>query len=225
MNEERSLEEVQCGMLLRSIYVLIAPVMLMFAALACGTVVTDQAYYTCPTAIPQPTATVLAGTPEPTLAPPPTPYTIAPPQDFYVGDAVFVGQPGAPLRLRFLLQNVQVQPAGTQNLVTWRLEIRNVGTATYEAIPPALMVITRITTANGAMNGTWNTSESAMNAAGFTNENYDPLPAGATRIYRLAAYIPAGSPDQFAYLLNGDGGNRITWVNVANPYCSGDVGD
>lgn len=225
MNEERSLEEVQRGMLLRSIYVLIAPVMLMFAALACGTVVTDQAQYTCPTPIPQPTATVLPGTPLPPPVIPPTPYTIAPPQDFYVGDAVFVGQQGAPLRLRFRLQNVQVQPADTQHLVTWRLEVRNVGTSTYEAIPPALMMITRVTTANGEQTGTWRTSETAMNAAGFTNENYDPLSSGTTRIYRLAAYIPVGNVSQFAYLLDGDGDNRITWTNQSNPYCSGDVAD
>lgn len=225
MNEERTLEQVQRGMLLRSIYVLVAPVMLVFAALACGTIVTDQAQYTCPTAIPQPTATVLAGTPMPTLAPPPTPYTLAPPQDFYVGDAVFVGQPSAPLRLRFRLQNVQVQPAGTQNLVTWRLEIHNDGTTAYEAIPPALMLITRITTANGDQSGTWRTSEAAMNAAGFTNENYDPLLPGVTRTYQLAATIPMGNVSQFAYLLDGDGGNRITWTSQSNPYCSGDVGD
>jgi hypothetical protein len=223
MTTEMSLAQVQRSMLLRSIYLLVAPVMMMFAALACGTVVTEQAQYTCPTPIPQPTSTVLAGTPIPTLPPPPTPYTITPPQDFYVGDAVFVGQPGAPLRLRFRLQNVQSQPAGSLNRVTWRLEIRNLGITTYETIPVALMVITRINTASGEQTGTWRTSEAAMQAAGFTNENYEPLAPGSTRTYRLAAYIPAGSVGQFAYLLDGDGGNRITWVNAANPYCSGDV--
>ena len=212
-------------MLVRSIYVLVAPIMLVFAALACGTVVTEQAYYTCPTTLPQPTVTVLSGTPEPTSAPPPTPYTIAPPQDFFVGDAIFVGQAGAPQRLRFRLQNVQVQPGASGNLVTWRLQVRNVGTMTYETVPVALMVITRITTTSGEQTGTWYTSEAAMTAAGFTNENYDPLPPGATRVYRLAAYIPAGNVRQFAYLLDGDGGNRITWTNQTNPYCSGDVGD
>lgn len=225
MNEERTLQAIQRGMLLRSIYVLVAPVMLVFAALACGTIVSETASYTCPTAIPQPTSTVLAGTTEPTLAPPPTPYTLAPPQDFYVGDAVFVGQPGPPLRLRFRLQNVQTQPAQSQNLVMWRLEIRNLGSATYETVPVALMVITRITTASGEQTGTWRMSEAAMTAAGFTNENYDPLPPGGTRVYRLAAYIPAGNVRQFAYLLDGDGGNRITWSNQSNPYCSGDVAD
>lgn len=230
MKNELSLAQVQRSMLLRSIYLLVAPVMLILAMLACGTVVTQQAYYTCPTAIPPtaaPLPTVLPGTPIPfpTLALPPTPYNITPPQDFYVGDAVFVGQQGAPLRLRFRLQSVQSQPAGSQNLVTWRLEIRNLGSVNYETIPVALMVITRITTANSEQTGTWRTSDAAMNAAGFTNENYDPLTPGSTRVYRLAATIPAGSVRQFAYLLDGEGGNRITWMNAANPYCSGDVAD
>ncbi len=225
MKNELSLAQVQRSMLLRSIYLLVTPVMLLFAALACGTIVTNPPSYICPTAAPQATATTLAGTPIPTLPPPPTPYTIIPPQDFYVGDAVFVGQQGAPLRLRFRLQNVQSQPTGSRNLVKWRLEIRNLGSATYETIPVALMVVTRINTANGEQIGTWRTSETAMAAAGFTNENYDPLTPGSTRTYRLAAYIPAGSVNQFAYLLDGEGGNRITWVNAVNPYCSGDVAD
>ncbi|MCA0454931.1 MAG: hypothetical protein LCI00_13235 [Chloroflexi bacterium] len=225
MNDELSLAQVQRSMLLRSIYLMVAPIMLLFVVLACGTIVTDLASYICPTAVPQATATTLAGTPMPTLPPMPTPYTITPPQDFYVGDAVFVGQSGAPLRLRFRLQNVQTQPAGSRNLVTWRLEIRNLGSATYETIPVALMVIIRINTASGEQSGTWRTSETAMAAAGFTSENYDPLTPGSIRVYRLAAYIPAGSVRQFAFLLDGEGGNRITWVNAANPYCSGDVAD
>ena len=228
MNHEMPLAQVQRSMLLRSIYLLVTPIMLVFAALACGTLVTDTASYTCPTGVPQATATTLAGTPQPTLPPPPTPYTITPPQDFYVGDAVFVGQPGAPLRLRFRLQNIQTQPApplggSPRTLVTWRLEILNLGSATYETIPVALMVITRINTASGEQTGTWRTSEAAMDAAGFTNENYDPLPPGSTRLYRLAAYMPSGTVRQFAYMLDGDGGNHITWVNATNPYCSGDV--
>jgi hypothetical protein len=225
MKNELSLAQVQRSMLLRSIYLLVAPVMLLFAVLACGTLVTDLASYTCPTSVPQATATTLAGTAIPTLSPPPTPYTITPPQDFYVGDAVFVGQSAAPLRLRFRLQNVQSQPAGPRNLITWRLEIHNLGSVSYETIPVALMVIIRINTASGEQVGTWRTSDAAMEAAGFTNENYDPLTPGSTRIYRLAAYIPVGSVNQFAYLLDGDGGNRITWVNATNPYCSGDVAD
>lgn len=230
MNNVLSLAQVQRSLLLRSIYLLLAPAMLLFAALACGTVVTDTASYTCPTPIPQATVTTLAGTPIPTLLPPPTPYTIHSPQDFYLGDDVFVGPQGAPLRLRFRLQNVRSLPApplgsSPRNLVTWGLEIRNLGSVSYETVPVALMVITRITTANGEQTGTWRTSEAAMKAAGFTSENYDPLTPGSTRLYRLAAYIPAGHVQQFAYLLDGDGGNRITWINAANPACAGAVAD
>jgi hypothetical protein len=196
---------------------------LLLTMLACGTVVTDTASYICPTALPKPTATVLAGTPLPTLAPPPTPYTLKSPQEFYVGDAVFVGRQGAPLRLRFRLLNVRVQPTGTQNLVTWWLEIRNSGTVSYETVPPVLMLITRIATASGNQTGTWRTSETAMTQAGYGYQSYEPVAPGTTRIYRLAAYIPAGSASQFTYLLDGDGANRITWTNLTNPYCSGNV--
>jgi hypothetical protein len=230
MNDALRLRDLQRSMLFRSIYLLLAPIMLVFAALACGTLVTDIASYTCPTRVPQPTSTTLAGTPSPTLPPLSTPYTITPPQDFYVGDAVFVGQSGAALRLRFRLGQVQSQPAPPlngmpRNLVTWRLEIRNLGSTAYETIPVALMVITRINTANGEQTGTWRSSTAAMNAAGFTGENYDPLLPNTTRLYRLAAFVPAGTVRQFAYLLDGEGGNRITWTNRANPYCSGDVAD
>lgn len=231
MDHVISLAQMQRTLLLRSIYLLLAPIMLVFAALACGTIVTDTASYTCPTAAPQATSTTLVGTPLPTVPPLPTPYIILPPQDFYLGDAIFVGQPGAPLRLRFRLQSVRSQPAppsggNPRNLYVWQLEIRNLGSAPYETVPPALMFITRINSVNGEQTGNWLTSGAAMNAAGFTNENYDPLTPGSTRVYRLAAYAPAGTLRQLTYLLDGNNnGNRITWVNAANPYCTGNVAD
>ena len=79
MRNELRFEQVQREMLLRSIYLLFVPVMLMFAALACGTVVTDSAFYVCPTRIPPtagPQPTYLPGTPIPLptpIPPPPTP--------------------------------------------------------------------------------------------------------------------------------------------------------
>ncbi|QPC81723.1 hypothetical protein G4Y79_18810 [Phototrophicus methaneseepsis] len=219
MTEIQSLQQLQRWMLMRSIYLLVAPMILMFTALACGTVVSELPYYTCPTTMAQPTATVLPGTLLPPPLPSSTPYTIAPPQDFYIGDAVLVGQEDSEVHLRFRLQDVAVQTVDSNHLVTWQLEVSNLGTQSYETIPPALMLITRINTAYGEQSGTWHTSEAAMNAADLTHENYDPLPPGATRIYRLAAYVPAGSVSQFAYLLDGDGENRITWANTPNPYC------
>lgn len=223
MKQDSILECVRCGILQRSNGMWIMPVMLLLTTLACGTVVSGTAYYICPTPTPRAASTALPGAPLPTLAPPPTPYSITAPQDFYTGDAVFVGQPGAALRLRFRLLNVRVQPADTQNLVTWWLEIRNSGTTSYETVPPVLMLITRITTASGRQTGIWRTSEAAMLAAGFGYQNYDPVIPGSTRIYWLAAYIPIGSASQFTYLLDGDGGNRITWTNQTNPYCSGNI--
>ncbi len=206
------------------------------AILACGTVVTQTAYYACPTPVPTavvPQPTPLPGTPLPFPTPiplPPTPYIITPPQDFYVGDAVFVGQSGAPLRLRFRLLSISSEPAepvGGQprSLYTWRLEISNLGSAQYETVPVALMVITRIDTVTGQLSGMWDTSEAAMQDAGFTGENYDALQPGSSRVYRLAAYGPAGNLRQLAYTLDGESGNRITWVNADNPYCSGDIAD
>jgi hypothetical protein len=197
--------------------------------LACGTAVTQTAYYACPTVVPTPALpqpTVLPGTPlpPPTLIPlPPTPYIITPPQDFYVGDAVLVGQPGMPLHLRFRVLNIQSQPAlsvgdEARHLYTWQLEISNLGSVTYETIPIALMTITRIDTGYSQLSGIWHTSQEAMREAGYVSENYDALTPGSTRTYRLAAYGPAGDVNLLSYSLD-DGANRITWVNAANPYC------
>lgn len=203
------------------------------AILACGTVVTDTPYYTCPTPIPAtaaPHPTVLPGTPLPfpTLIPLlPTPYSITPPQDFYTGDTVFVGLPGALLRLRFRLNEVISESAQPLNgeprsLYTWALTITNLGEMDYETVPVVLMSISRVETSAGLLEGAWTPTESAMQAAGFTQENYTPLTAGATRTYHFAAYAPAGTVHQFRYLLDGAGDNRITWVNAPNPFCSGD---
>lgn len=212
---------------------LLAPAMLFLVALACGTPISDIPVYSCPTPTPMPTASPTPyGTPlppgwvEPLPTAYPTPYIITPPQDFYVGDAIYTGNQGATQRLRFRLRNVQVRDLPNRNLVMWQLEIRNLGTQVYETIPVALMMITRIfTEIDGAEVGTWRTSESAMRMAGFTHENYDPLYAGDLRVYQLAAYTPPGTINRLTYLLDGDGINQITWINSRNPYCSGDIAD
>jgi hypothetical protein len=199
--------------------------MLMFVVLACGTVVTETAYYTCPTEIPLPTPTTLLGTPQSTPRPIPTPYRIEPPQDFYVGDAVFVGQPGASMRLRFRLMDVATQPASPLNgkprqLVSWSLEITNLGDIEYETLPTVKMTIRAIATANEELTDSWYPSLGAMKAAGIPAERYIPIVPGETRSYRLAAIVPAGNVQQFAYLLDDDGQNRLTWVNQTNPHCA-----
>lgn len=232
-----NMKRVQHVMLTSSIYVLFAPVMLMLAILACGTVVTQTAYYVCPTTVPptpRPVVTLPSGLPTaiPTRTPlPPTPYQIVPPQDFYRGDAVFVGAPGAAVRLRFRLVSVTAQAApptglgAPRNLYAWTLEIRNLGTAAYETLPPGQMVISTLSTASGDREGTWRTSDAAMRAAGITGENYGPLQPSATRLYRMAAYAPVGSVRRLTFTLDDEGNNTMTWLNQPNPDCSGDVAD
>lgn len=235
MSEKYTFAQTRRIMLLRSIYVLVMPVMLIFAALACGTAVTELASYICPTRIPPtagPQPTYLPGTPIPTatpIPPPPTPYRIEPPQDFYRGDAIFVGQPGSATRLRFQLQSVQARPASSEgssrNLYSWSLEIKNLGTANYETIPIAQMYLSLIITPTGEAAGIWRTSEAAMQAAGITGQNYDAIQPGATRVYRLAAYGPVGNARRLTFVLDDESSNQITWINQANPYCSGDIAD
>lgn len=236
MSEKYTFVQTRRMMLLRSIYLLVMPVMLIFAALACGTAVTELASYLCPTRIPStagPQPTYLPGTPIPTatpIPPPPTAYRIEPPQDFYRGDAVFVGQPGAAIRLRFRFQSVQTRPAAPnggspRSLYIWSLEIKNLGTTNYETIPIAQMYLNVINTATSELAGTWRTSEAAMQEAGIIGQTYDAISPGTTQIYRMAAYAPVGSARRLTFVLDDESGNKITWVNQANPYCSGDIAD
>jgi hypothetical protein len=196
--------------------------LLLLSMLACATTpLLDPPLFTCPTPLPP-----ANGYNTPSV--PPTPHVIRPPQDFYRGDAVFVGDRGTTSRVRFRLQNVYVlstTSTSSRGLYVWSLEIRNVGTTAYEVLPVAHMVMSRIRTSTGEIDGTWRTSDTAMREAGIAGETYEPLPPNTTRIYRMAAYAPLGSPRRFTFMLNEASGNAITWINETNPYCSGNVAD
>ena len=114
--------------------------------------ITDQPVFTCPTPVPSvptpyPTFPSIPGYPTlvplPTPLPPPTatPYVIRPPQDFYVGDAIYAGDATSPLRARFRLLDVQTTAAPPRTLVTWELEVINVGNGEYDVFPAAQMFI------------------------------------------------------------------------------------
>ncbi len=230
MNQELSFEQVKRAMLLRSIYVLALPVFMIFAVLACvGTALTGLPSYTCPTDIPP---VVTPGTP---LPPPATPYVITPPQDFYRGDAVFVGSPGAAQRVRFRLQNVSSYPASPdangmpRRIYAWQLQVRNVGSQDYEVFPALQLYLSEVNTTAGVVSGTWGSTQAAADEAGLTidNEVYT-LASGQTRTFRFAAYAPAGTARRFTFTLDPtvtEGSSVITWTNQDNPYCSGDVAD
>lgn len=62
MNETQSLKQTQRTMLLRSIYVLVSPVFMFLAVLACSgqlanMQINDEPVYVCPTSTPRPTHT------------------------------------------------------------------------------------------------------------------------------------------------------------------------
>jgi len=236
MNETQSLEQTQRTMLLRSIYVLAAPVFMFFAILACaGTPLAGAPAYTCPTPVLPPTSTVLAGTPQPTPRPQPTPYVILPPADFFVGDAVFIGTSQDENGVRFRLQSVGSQPASPdgngdpRNVYTWQLEVKNIGTADYEVFPSAQMFLNEISTAYGDQTGVWPATREAADEAGapFDDDAYR-LDSGETRVFRFAAYGPAGQASRFTFQLDptvSDGSGVVTWTNQSNPTCAGDITD
>jgi len=235
MNTEPTFESIRRGMLLRSIGVLIAPLMLMLAALACaGTPLSAVPVYTCPTAIPQPTATVLPGTAIPIPLPPPTPYQITPPQDFYVGDAIFIGVVGAPTRVRLRLQAVnssvgQDQHGQAVGLHVWQLEVRNLGSQDYTVFPAVQMYLHALQSTNGLQNGVWSASQEAAEQAQvpFDGELYTLAP-NMTRVFTLAAFSPNGQAAGFTFVLDPtvtSGSATLTWRNQNNPFCIGDVAD
>jgi hypothetical protein len=160
---------------------------------------------------------------------------IVPPQDFYLGDAVFVGTSSSENGVRFRLQSVSSYPAspdtdGTaRRIYTWQLEVKNIGTADYEIFPSVQMFLSEITTASGNLSGTWFATREAAEAANvpFDADVYT-LNSGQTRSFRFAAYAPAGQATRFTLQLDPtvtSSSGTINWANQSNPYCSGDISD
>ena len=236
MNNSPSLKIVERKIFLRSIYVLVIPIFMIFAILACvGTALSGSPAYTCPTPIPQATSTVLAGTAMPTPVPPPTPYVILSPSDFYVGDAIFVGSSSSEHGVRFRLQNVMTYPASpdingdARNITIWQLQVKNMGTADYEIFPSAQMFVTVINTAYGTVNGVWPATREAADEASMTlDADVYTLKSGEVRVFRLAAFGPAGQAERFTFQLDptvSEGSTVMNWMNQSNPYCAGDIDD
>lgn len=224
--------------------ILLVPLALIAATLACtGELANMQIvatpYHACPTATavptnaPIPTVALPPGfptlIPAPTLTPAPTstPHVIAPPDDFGIGDPVLAGA-GA-LRLQLRLLNVQVLPAtdnangDPRNIVTWDLELTNLGTAEYVYFPAGQSWISTIRVAGVDEDGVWGAGQAAADEIGlpFGYESYT-LPPGATQTRTLAAYIPEGEPLRFTYMLDPSDNaapNLINWSRTPNTTC------
>ncbi len=222
---------------------LLTLVTLSIAILACGTPIADAPpVYVCPTLPPPPTAIPYPtpyGTPYYPVwpTPYPTPFVITPPQDFYVRDAVFVGNRYAPQRIRFRVQNVRTMPASPlvilpRNIHVWQLEVANVGVEPYRIMPSLVMVLSEIILPDGrVLDAGWMASAKAGREAGIaiSGDLYE-IGAGETMVFDLATYTlyPASTPKRWTLQLDleGNSGNQITWTNQINPHCWwGDVAD
>lgn len=227
-------EETKRILLLRSIYVLVSPVFILLAVLACaGTVLTDVPVYTCSTAVPVATSTTLAGTAVPTMQPSATPYIIVPPADFYLGDAVYVGTSQDVNGVRFRLLSVNTYPVSldedgeARNAYHWQLEVGNIGSGAYEVFPSAQMVLSSVTTVEGEQNGIWYSSREAGEEIGvMVDHNSYVLESGETRLFNLVTLAPVGQATRLTFYLDPtqtQGNSTITWLNQSNPYCGNEI--
>ena len=208
----------------QSIYVLVSPIFMFFAMLACaGTPLLDVPSVTCATPIQ---ATVLPGTPAPI---PPTPVVISAPDDFYIGDRVIVGNPSAPLRVQFRLLDVQTYPTSPdangnpRQIVSWRLRVKNIGTQDYEVFPALQMFVSEVDTAFGTETGTWGSTQAAGDLIGQTVDNdiYTLSPV-QIRTFRLVTLAPTGLAHLFTFILDPtltNSSEHITWQNQQNTIC------
>ena len=192
--------------------------------------------YTLPgaTSTPRPTTT-----PYPT----PTPFVMRPPQEFFVGDAIYTGGFISSISVRLRLLNITTLPTSTspsgspRSIGRWEVEIKNMGNAPYEVFPAWQMYVSTVTTTSGEVRGIWGASRDAVAEAGLSSQlEAATLAPSETRTFALAAYIPAGIPRHFAYALDPTtrptpatpgvpGINVMVWTNTTNTICAGDLAE
>lgn len=181
-------------------------------------------------------------TPRPTTTPyqTPTPFVMRPPQDFFVGDAIYTGGFLSPVSVRLRLLNVVTLPASPardgspRSIARWDVEIRNVGRMPYDVFPAYQMFVQTVTTPAGDVEGVWGASRDGVQESGAPS----PLEAvmllpGETRTFTLAAFIPAGTPRRFTFALDPTdrtapplpGRNLLVWTNTANTICAGELAE
>ena len=184
-------------------------------------------------------------TPRPTTTPypTPTPFVIRPPQEFFVGDALYTGGFVSAVNVRLRLVAFATRPASPaydgspRNLVRWELEVKNVGVVPYEVFPAWQMYVSTVSTSAGEVEGIWGASRAAVTEVGVSS----PLEAvalapGETHTFTLTAYIPAGTPRRFTYALDpttrqssatpgAPGTNVLVWTNTTNTLCAGDLAE
>jgi hypothetical protein len=166
-----------------------------------------------------------------------------PPQEFFTGDALYTGGFSSPANARLRLLNINFLTASigrdgiSRNIAQWQVEIKNMGSMPYDVFPAWQIYVSTVETMADEQNGIWGASRAAMTEAGLSN----PLEAvtlspGETRLFTLAAYIPAGNPIRFTFALDPTtradnltpplpGENLLVWTNETNTICTGDLSE
>ncbi|QPC80914.1 hypothetical protein G4Y79_14490 [Phototrophicus methaneseepsis] len=101
--------------------------------------------------IPRPTSTPRATyTPWPS----PTPYVLS--GGFHLGADVYAGGFDSIISLRLRIDDVATTPVDSDTqVVTWQIEIENIGRETYAALPGGQVFIAAIETVQGPQEGQW----------------------------------------------------------------------
>jgi hypothetical protein len=172
-----------------------------------------------PSSTPRPTHT-----PRPTYTPypTPTPYVIS--ENYHMGADVYVGGDGG-LQLRFRVSNPRIFIRGTQQIVAWDVEVGNVGSVAYNALPGAQAFVSHLMTNGQVREGQWYASAEAMRSAGLNVDeralDIVRLETGESISLTLAAFTPQGELYKLAWILDPYasagggyvGGNTALWVN------------
>ena len=190
--------------------------------------VEDGGYWANPGyTVPGPTST-----PRPTHTPYPTPTPYTRDTDYPLGHAVYTE---GTLTLRLWMGDLQVRPHPddpAQQIVSWRVRVRNLGDTVYNTWPAAQ---TFVGTVEGR-SGYWGASAEALRAAGLAAVGDDilALSRGAERTQTLAAFTPRGEVTALGWALDPysgglgegvQGGNVAYWRVDAPPPadCQGDL--
>lgn len=177
-------------------------------------------------------------TPRPTHTPWPSPTPFVLTGRFPLGADVYTGgfASAVSLRLRIGTTNVIPLSAGRQ-IVTWDIELENVGSVDYAAIPGGQVFVAALRMSGGERAGQWWASAEAARAAALTSHSQvtDALTLSPGEAYRftLAAFTIVGEPLRFGWALDplssgreGDmvGGNVAYWSSDTRSECVGNVG-
>lgn len=182
--------------------------------------------------VPRPTST-----PRPTYTPWPSPTPFIVTGGFSLGADVYIGGFDSAVRLRLRIDDLQTSVIDNKQIVTWVVEIENIGSETYAALPGGQVFIAEVLTDTGVQSGQWWASAEAAQAAGIhlTANMLDAvtLTNGESLRVQLAAFTLIGTPTQIGWILDplaseraGDlvGGNIAYWLTDAQPPCNTNPG-